>query len=106
MNDNKTKALVVVAAIIITFFIGVGVGASGRHANATPRTRTITRTVTKTVTPDSCKQVIDLDNQIFSSVGQALSQWPDASALDTTTQFIQDHTSERTANVLDCEASS
>lgn len=99
---------IVGGSIAVAFIIGMSAGASGK-SDATPaptvETHTVTKTVDKPVTPQACKDLITIDNDLFSTIGNALSQWPDTSALVSATQHVKDQTPSRTDAITACEAS-
>ena len=97
---NRPAKVAIVAGV---FILGIMIGGSG-DSEAAPKveTRTVTQQVTKEVTPQSCKDIIDLDNQMFTRMGQALGNIFDTDTMNSTAQYIRDNTAHRTALGLDC----
>jgi hypothetical protein len=95
--------------ILLGFILGGGI--------STPKTQVKTETITvekivekpvekiTTVevnhTPQACKDVIDIDNEIFIVVGTALGEFD----FETITNHLNSVKEERTAKVLDCYGS-
>lgn len=77
------------------------------QSSDTPKTQKVVekpveKLVTKEVTPQSCKDIIDLDNQIFIKTGDALGNILDTQKMSDVTNFINSNKDERTKDALDC----
>lgn len=75
---------------------------SPSSAESAPQTREVVREVPKVQTivetPQTCKDALNTDNQIFTKVGAALQTFEFADA----TAYMNSVLSDRTANYLDC----
>lgn len=91
-------------ALTAMFLFGTMIGGAVT-ASEEPEPEVITETVTevkeKQVTPQSCKDVIETDNEIFRRIGEAFQTF-DLDKIDSTTQYINDVTPRRTSNIEDC----
>lgn len=91
------KTTTAVSIAILTLVVGVIIGASTASKSdqaPAPAAKVIEKT------PESCTNVIDLDNTIYGKIGD--TDWTDANSIDATTQYIKEHTVERKAWVADC----
>lgn len=100
------------------FMLGAIMFSGGSTATPAPEVKTVTKEVPvervvtkevpveKTVTveraPQSCKDVIHLDNQIFTKTADYLTNIFDTSAELELVKFIDRNTESRTAKVADC----
>lgn len=100
---KRTAIISIVVALILGTMIG-GSGKSDATPPPAPKIETQTVTVAKAVTPQACKDLIGTDNDLFNHISSGLSQYPDLTALNDTTQYIKDQTPTRQAQVNECEA--
>ena len=96
---NKKMILIIIVTIILSSIIfGQNSGTSTQKVVEKP----VEKIVTKEVTPQSCKDVITLDNIIFTKTGDALQDIFDSSKMDDLTNYITSETPLRTSNIADC----
>ena len=62
----------------------------------------VEKVVTKEVTPSSCKEIIELDNNVLRKTGDALGDIFNTAKMNSLTQFVVDQTPTRTALATDC----
>lgn len=98
--SNKKMILIIIGTMVLGSLL------FGQKSD-TPSTQKVVekpveKIVTKEVTPQSCKDVIELDNQIFIKTGDVLSNMYDIQKMSEMTDFLQSKTDERTRNALDC----
>lgn len=103
------KRRTAIIAVVAAFFIGGMIGASGSSSDAAPKveTKTVTKTVTKQVTPKSCRELISVDNDILSTVGNALGEYgndmTDVTPINKATAHVKSVTPHRLDLVDQCE---
>lgn len=116
-KERNTRNWKFVLILFVVFWIGGMIGASGKTETVVKtetkevvkevpkeviKTKTEVKEVVKEVTPKSCKDAIELDNQIFTKTGEALGDVFNTEKMDQLTVFIENNTPSRTSNVADC----
>lgn len=99
---NKKMILIIIGTMVLGSLL------FGQKSN-TPSTQKVVekpveKIVTKEVTPQSCKDVIELDNQIFIKISDVLSNMYDIQKMSEMTNFLNSNKDERTRNALDCNS--
>ena len=98
--SNKKMTFIIIGTLVLGSLV------FGQNSDTTSTQKVVEKPVekivTKEVTPQSCKDVIDLDNQIFIKTGDALGNILDIQKMGEVTDFLNSNKDERTRNALDC----
>lgn len=96
---NKKMTIIIIGTMILGSLL------FGQNSNTTTQNvveKPVEKIVTKEVTPQSCKDVIELDNQIFIKTGEALRNMLDTEKMREMTNFLNINKDGRTRDALDC----
>ena len=92
---NRKMAFIIIGTMVLSSII------FGQNSDTSTQ-KVVEKVVTKEVTPQSCKDVIILDNKIFAMTGDALQNVFDSSKMDDLGNYLTAETPMRTSNIADC----
>ena len=96
---NRKMAFIIIGTMVLSSII---FGQNSDTSTQKVVEKPVERVVTKEVTPQSCKDVITLDNKIFAMTSDALQNVFNSSKMDDLGNYITAETPMRTSNIADC----